>query len=252
MSGYVISNTSSKTIIDDKNNLISSLTQKINQTEQEKTSNLSTIEKQEHIIKEQEQNITKLSDEITTLKTAPDIVNEKQDEIEELEKTLNTIRFENIDLKQRLGERLDWKKYENHDFSFEYPPYMELSNMDYGYNNGEVFHISHLDPESYFSFIWMDTNSITTDETADNVTEELDYLFEKLIVVKSEINGHDADIIHYTVAVGDGAYNGIMCIWECKNTGRIMVLFHFSSGDPLLTFFTALNTVKCHLDGAQT
>ena len=212
-----------------------------------------TINEQENMIEILSENLTNVNNEysdiISSIQNEPNIIEEKEREIEDLEDELEDKNFEIIELNSRLGERLRWKTYNKHDVTFEYPEYMELSNIDLGYSAGQVLYRSYLDPVSYFTFIWMDTATLI-EETADEITSDVeDTFFEKMIIVESEVYGHQAYIIHYTVQVGDGEYHGIMCIWECEDTGRTMALLHYSSEDPLSMFFECLGTIKCHGEG---
>lgn len=254
--GYLITSNNYVAQIQDKEEIILSLNQELDVRNQSISDLSQTVNEQEIIIDQKTENITtlysELSDLIASIENEPDIIAEKEDEIIELEQEIKDQKFEIIALKERLGERLNWKTYSAHDFSFEYPEYMELSKIDNGYYGGELLYRSYLDPVSYFGFIWIDTATLI-EEAAEEVTEDIENtLFEEMIIVESEINGHTSYIYHYTVRVGDGEYHGIMCIWACENTGRTMALLHFSSEDPMSLFFECLGTIKCHREGTVT
>ena len=163
---------------------------------------------------------------------------------------MNELKWENINLKSRLGERLDWKTYSSHDFSFEYPEEMELSIIDEGYDLGTILNINYFEPTSYFYFSWINLNTFNPETIVDNLEEEHEgILFEEKDIIETEIQGHEAYIYYFAIEIGDGTFHGVMCTWYCQNTNRVFILFQYSNGDPLTSFVNILGTIQCHRAG---
>jgi uncharacterized protein YneF (UPF0154 family) len=210
---------------------------RINQTLEEKVDEINSLYSNMTRIKEEIQNITQVNADL-------------EKTFDEYDSEIRDLNWEVIRLKSRLGDRLNWKKYSRHDISFEYPDDMELSIVDEGYDMGSVININWIDPVNYFYYSWINMDYFDPELTVENVTSEHSELtFDRKDVIETRVNGHEAYLYYFTISVGDGFYHGIICVWNCEVTNRINVLFQYSSGDPLTTFFQVLSTVECHTTG---
>jgi regulator of replication initiation timing len=192
--------------------------------------------------------------------TLSSVIEEKNSTISELynlkekyksyDEEMNELKWENIILKSRLGERLNWKTYSNHDISFEYPQEMELSIIDEAYDSGTLLNINYFEPTSYLYFSWINLDRFNPKIIVEDLEEEHEEIqFEEKDIIKTEIFGHEAYVYYFAIEIGDGAFHGVMCTWYCQNTNRVFILFQYSNGDPLTSFVNILGTVKCHRTG---
>ncbi len=160
---------------------------------------------------------------------------------------MNKLKWDNVLIKSRLGDRLNWKTYTNYDFSFEHSEEMNLSIIDEGYDSGALINIKYFEPTNYLYFSWLSLNKFNPEQIVEDVEKEHDELaFEERNKINTKLNGHEAYIYIFSIEIGDGAFHGAMCTWYCQNTGRAFVLFQYSSGDPLTSFINILGTMKCH------
>jgi hypothetical protein len=250
--GYVFQHNNSQrasqtfqSTIDEQENLLSLQDQELSEHMRMLSEYNATIQAQLIELYELNQELTSILEEDAN---EPNVIAEKEEQISTLENEIKIKNFEILRLQARLGDRLDWKEYRHYDFSFEYPEWMDLTLLDNDYYNGILISVNWIDPFNYFYYYWNTSQSL---DTAVNEFEEeqSDMELVRTNIIPTTINGHDAALYHYNVTIGDGAYYGILCIWECSVTERINILFQYSNEDPLTSFFQILSTIKCHSEG---
>lgn len=249
--GYLIQYNNMQKTIQSQSETIDAQTDTLAKNEQQILDLEEAIREYNLTIKNKLTEIETLQSEITDLIEAqgniPNLLEEKDEKIKELEEEIQEYSFEIIKLKGRLGDRLNWKTYTKYDFSFEYPEEMNLSVIDEGYDSGTLMNIKYFEPVNYLYFSWINLSQFNHEEVEEEVEKEHDELsFETSNIIETRVAGHEAYIYIFSIEVGDGAFHGVMCTWYCQNTGRVFVLFQYSSGDPITSFINILDTIKCH------
>ena len=206
-------------------------------------------------ISSDEEKITLLNEEAETLSNnltqALENIDNKEKTIEEQESELSSVKNQNSVLTNRLGERNEWKLYNNYNVKFEYPPTAELSKLVYNESAGMIFWLD-VEKQNFLTLVWgANYTEMDFDEVFKSETSDLEGTIKLMLTSTSTVNDHKVTTAFFTMTSEGEALNGILGTWYCKETNRTFIIVTYGTVDLMSTYYRFLDSVNCHSEGTN-
>jgi cell division protein FtsL len=224
--GNYFTTNSLRIVINDYKLQVSDLTEEVSNLSQE----VSDLQVQQTSFENQisilETQLSELDEEKTTLET----------EISDREHSILDLEHEIGALSDRLGDRLYYKTYSDHEVYFEYPSIHDLTIRNETDEIGVIFSFEQSEEGefNYFSVVWSSPENITSiDEALDSLIALLEPDMKYQYFTAPDIEG-------FTM-------NGINAFWHCENSNRdFNVEYYSNQQDTLADFYHLIESFECH------
>ncbi len=242
--GNYFTTNSLRLVINDYKLQVSDLTEEVSNLSQE----VSDLQVQQTSFENQisilETQLSELDEEKTTLET----------EISDREHSILDLEHEIGALSDRLGDRLYYKTYSDHEVYFEYPSIHDLTIRNETDEIGEIFSFEQSEEGefNYFSVVWSSPENITSiDEALDSLIALLEPFWPTMsssIRINSTVYAHDMKYQYFTAPDIEGfTMNGINAFWHCENSNRDFTVEYYSNQqDTLADFYQNIESFECH------